>query len=180
MKKDLSYALTCLCFTTMIGGAVYEHLNMVPTWSAAPPLSLSMFQGEYGLKPETFWMLIHPVNIALFAITLLLHWRTTRRTVVLSVFSLYVVVLLITGLYFVPELISIMTTPFSPTTDPGLTQRASLWETLSLVRLGALLLMAVFLFLGLAKPAAKLSSSNVGAAKKAPVKRESIPQFTGS
>jgi hypothetical protein len=60
MKKDLIYALTCLCFTIMIGGAVYEHLNIVPQWSAAPPLSLSMFQGEYGLKPGTFWMVIHP------------------------------------------------------------------------------------------------------------------------
>jgi hypothetical protein len=41
MKKDLLYALTCLAFAIIIGGAVYEHLNVVPQWAAAPPVSLS-------------------------------------------------------------------------------------------------------------------------------------------
>ncbi len=171
MKKDLFYALTCLCFIIMIGGAVYEHLNVVPKWAAAPPLSLSMFQGKYGLKPEIFWMLIHPVNIILFTVTLILHWRTARKKTVLSIFALYMAVLVITSLYFVPELISIITTPFSTTADAGLTKRASLWETLSLVRLGCLLLMAVFLLLGLTKPTHRLSHSN-GTATKGQLGRE--------
>jgi hypothetical protein len=165
MKKDLFYALTCLCFTIMIGGAVYEHLTVVPQWAAAPPHSLSMFQGEYGLKPQAFWMLIHPVNLVLFAITLALHWKTARKGTVLSIFGLYVSVLLITALYFVPELLRIITTPFSTTTDADLTKRASLWETLSLVRLSILLAMAVVLFLGLAKPATRLSAGNRNALK---------------
>jgi hypothetical protein len=180
MKNDLFYALTCLCFSIMIGGAVYEHLNVVPKWSAAPPLSLSMFHGDFGLKPEAFWILIHPVNILLFIITLVLHWKTARRKTVLSIFALYVVVLVITRMYFVPELISIITTPFSPAADPGLTQRASLWETLSLVRMGALLLMAVGLFLGLTKPAHRLTHANGGTTKREPTRKEPAIQFTKS
>jgi hypothetical protein len=52
---------------------------------------------------------------------------------------------------------------------PGLTQRASLWETLSLVRLGVLLVMAVVLFLGLTKGAHRLSPATTGAKRKEPV-----------
>ena len=155
MKKNLFYALTCLSFIIMIGGAVYEHLNVVPKWSAAPPLSLSMFQGQYGLKPELFWMLIHPVNLVLFVITLVLHWKTARQKTLTGVFALYVAILVITSVYFVPELISLTTTPFAETVDPALVNRASRWEALSLVRLGVLHLMAVFLLLGLALPAVR-------------------------
>jgi hypothetical protein len=168
MKKDILYALTCLCFCIMIGGAVYEHLNVVPQWSAAPPASLSMFQGEYGLKPERFWMLIHPVNMVLFSLTLIFHWRTARQKTVLSVFSLYVAVLLITALYFVPELLSIVQTAYVQTVDADHVRRASLWETLSLVRLGVLLVMAVFLLLGLARSPIKKV-----AVEGHPVKRKS-------
>jgi cytochrome bd-type quinol oxidase subunit 2 len=172
MKKDLFYALTCLCFTIMIGGAVYEHLNVVPQWSAAPPHSLAMFQGEYGLKPETFWMVIHPVNFVLFIITLVLHWKTARRKTVAGVLLLYTAIIVITAIYFVPELISIISTPFSTTADAGLTQRASRWETLSLVRLGVLLVMAVVLFLGLTKEAHRLSPAT-GSVKR----KEAVPDY---
>jgi hypothetical protein len=151
MKRDLLYALTCLCFSIMIGGAVYEHLTIVPKWSAAPPLSLSMFQGTYGLKPELFWKLIHPVTLALFALTLFTHWKTERRKNILTALSSYFLILVITAFYFVPELLAITTTPFAQKTDPDLTRRAGAWEMWSLVRLGVLLLLAMQLFLGLAK-----------------------------
>ncbi len=155
MKRDLLYAATCLAFTIMIGGAVYEHLVLVPKWAAAPPVSLSMFQGTYALKTEIFWMLIHPVNLVLFISTLVVHWRSLRRKNLLIVVSVYLLILIITSIYFVPELISIITAPFSATADAGLTYRAGLWEILSLVRLGVLLILAMILFLGLTKSARK-------------------------
>lgn len=151
MKKDLLYSISCLMFIIVIGGAVYEHLNIVPTWSEAPPLSLSMFQGQYGLNPELFWMLIHPVNLVLFALNLIIHWKTDRRKNILIVFTSYLLILGITAIYFVPELISITTTPFATTIDADLTRRASLWETLSLVRLAVLVVLSVILLLGLTK-----------------------------
>lgn len=151
MKKDLLYSVTCIAFIIVIGGAVYEHLNVVPVWSAAPPVSLSMFQGEYGLKPELFWMIIHPVNLFLLVATLLLHWKSARRRNILIVLLSYVGILAITAVYFVPGLVSIISTPFSDVVDAGLTRRASLWESLSLVRLSVLVLLSVVLLLGLTK-----------------------------
>ncbi|RYY23476.1 MAG: hypothetical protein EOO04_14250 [Chitinophagaceae bacterium] len=151
MKKELLYAITCLAFCTIIGGAVYEHINIVPVWSAAPPISLSMFQGEYGMKQEYFWKFIHPVNLLLFIVTLIVHWRSTRRKTILAVLGGYLTILIITSIYFVPELIQITTTAFSKTADNHLTSRASLWETLSLVRLVILIVLSLVLFLGLTK-----------------------------
>jgi hypothetical protein len=151
MKKDLLYSATCLAFALMAGGAAYEHLNVIPAWSAALPASLSMFQGAHGLKLELFWMVIHPVNLLLFLFTLAAHWRSDRRKNIVAVLAGYIFVLLVTSLYFVPELISLITTPFSRTPDPELTRRASRWEVLSLVRLAVLLMLAVGLLLGLTK-----------------------------
>ncbi len=151
MKKDLLYAVTCIAFIIVIGGAVYEHLNVVPVWSAAPPLSLSMFQGEFGLKPELFWMIIHPVNLLLFCICLAVHWKTARRKPLLTVFIGYFLILVITAIYFVPELISIISTPLATNIDEQLTGRASVWEKLSLARLTTLVLMSIVLLLGLTK-----------------------------
>ena len=151
MKRDLVYAIACLAFAIIIGGAVYEHLNVVPVWAAAPPVSLSMFQGEYGLKPETFWKFIHPVTLVLFAQALIVHWKSPRRKPILIAFIGYAAILAITAVFFVPELLSITSTSFATTIDPSLTRRASLWETLSLVRLGVLITLAVILLTGLAK-----------------------------
>ena len=159
MRKDLLYAISCFAFIIIGGGAVYEHINMVPTWSAAPPISLSMFQGEYGLKGELFWMMIHPVNLVLLILCLIFHWRSERRKSLLIVIGNYVLILVITTVYFVPELMSILNTPFATSTDADLTRRASLWETLSLVRLGILVVLSMILLMGLTKNRSRLGTA---------------------
>ena len=169
MKKDIIYSIACLSFAIIIGGAVYEHLNVVPQWAAAPPVSLSMFQGEYGLKPDLFWKIIHPVTILLFTLSLIIHWRSDRRKNLSIVFIGYAIILLITTIYFVPELISITTTPFAAVADLELTHRASLWEMLSLVRLGVLFILAIILFTGLTRANQPLS-----------VPKQSEPKFNPS
>ena len=151
MKKDLIYSFLCLAFAIIIGGAVYEHLNVVPKWALAPPVSLTMFQGEYGLKPELFWKLIHPVNLLLFGLTLSLHWKSPRKKNILIVLASYVAILVITAFYFVPELISITTSAVADNADVDLIRRAGLWETLSIIRLAVLVILCMVLFTGLTK-----------------------------
>lgn len=153
--KNLLYSLVCLCFAIVIGAAVYEHLGVVPQWSAAPPASLSMFQGKYGLAAQNFWMPIHPVCLVLFLINLALFWKTDRKKPLLIPFTGYVVVLAITATFFVPELLSITGTPFSETTDAALTQRANRWEMLSIIRMIFLIGLAFVLFSGLTQSGEK-------------------------
>lgn len=149
--RNILYTLACLSFSIVIGGAVYEHIAVVPEWAAAPPLSLSMFQGPYGLNPAPFWKNIHPVTLLLLVISLVLCWKTERRNYLLLTLSGYIVILIITFVYFVPNLIDITGTPYAETTDALLTSRAKTWEIGSLVRLSMLILLAITAFLGLTR-----------------------------
>ncbi len=149
--KAILYAVASLSFSIVIGAAVYEHLAVVPQWSAAPPVSLSMFQGEYGLNAGAFWMPIHPVTLLLMIAALAAAWKTAGRTNLLITLAGYLVVIGITAIYFVPELLSITGTPFSETADPSLTRRAQLWELLSLVRLAFMVVLSMVMFLGLTR-----------------------------
>lgn len=149
--KELLYALACLSFATVFGAAMYEHVGVVPRWSAAPPASLTMFQGKYGLNAGPFWMLIHPVTLVLIITTLVVFWKTGRRIHLLLPLSVYLAILIATATYFVPQLLSIVQTPISDTADAALTARAQTWETLSLLRMGVLAVLIVYMMLGLGK-----------------------------
>jgi hypothetical protein len=151
LLRNIIYAFACLSFSIVIGGAVYEHMGVVPKWVAAPPASLSMFQGTYGLDPSGFWIIIHPVTLLLFSVTLILVWQSKSRPFLLVTFGGYIVILIITFIFFVPELIAITGTGYSGNIDNSLVQRAKLWETLSLIRLFFLVVLSIVLFLGLTR-----------------------------
>ena len=151
MVRTLLIILSCISFIVVMGGATYEHVAVVPVWISAVPASLAMFQGEYALAPWNFWIPIHPITVTLLVIALIANWRTPRRGYVLMTLIGYLAILAVTFAYFVPELLSLIKTAYSPTVDAELTRRAGLWETLSLVRLGCLFALAVVLLLGLSK-----------------------------
>ena len=153
MLRTLILILGCISFIIVIGGATYEHLALVPVWAKAVPASLSMFQGEYGLAAQNFWIPIHPVTIVLLVVGLVANWRNARRGYIIATLTGYLAILAITAIYFVPELLAITQSAFSSNVDADLTRRANRWETLSLVRLGVLIVLAIVLQLGLIKPA---------------------------
>ena len=149
--KSVIYARACLSFSVVVGAAIYEHVAVVPGWSAAPPASLSMFQGKYGLNPTPFWIAIHPVTLVLLAAALVLFRKTGSWPYLLTTIIGYVMVLVITFAHFVPELIAITGTPYSENIDDSLTERAAQWEALSLVRLSFLVVLAVIGIAGLGR-----------------------------
>ncbi|MGC4231973.1 MAG: hypothetical protein QM594_03095 [Niabella sp.] len=149
--ENIIYALACLSFAVVVGAAIYEHIAVVPGWSAAPPASLSMFQGKYGLNPTPFWKAIHSVTLLLLAAAIILFWKTGSKAYLLITSVGYIIVLMITFAYFVPELIAITSTSYSENIDDFLTKRAKQWEVLSLVRLSFLIILAITAFLGLTK-----------------------------
>jgi uncharacterized membrane protein len=147
--KNFLYALTCLSFSVIIGAAIYEHIALWPAAFSEPPKSLSVFQGPYRLNAGAFWQSVHPVTLLLFVITLILNWRASRRKNMLIALVGYVLILIATFIYFVPELLELTGTPYSDTVDRSLQERGSLWITLSLVRGGILIILAFNLLLGL-------------------------------
>ena len=150
--RDFLYALTCLSFSAIIGAAIYEHTALWPAAFAEPPKSLTVFQGPYRLNAAPFWQSIHPVTILLFIITLAVSWRTHRRKIILITLAGYLLILIATFIYFVPELLELTGTPYSDRVDTSLQERGNLWVTLSLVRGGILIILAFNLLLGLTEP----------------------------
>jgi len=150
--KDLLLILASICFTIIVGAATYEHLAVIPQWSAAPPASFSLFQGEYRLQAEYFWIPIHPITVLLMVGALITNRKNPRKKNILTVLIGYLVILAITYVYFVPQLMSFMHTPYQDTMDESLLAKASMWETLSLVRLVFLFILSYILLSALTKP----------------------------
>lgn len=143
--------LASISYTIVLGGATYEHLSVVPQWSAAPPLSLTMYQGEYALNSIHFWPPMHLLTLTSMVVALALHWRAPARRYVAAALAAYLLVIAVTAVYFLPELNAITHTPYQPVVDAALTERAGTWEALSLVRLMAMVVIAAVLLQGLTK-----------------------------
>ncbi len=148
MIRKLLLILGSISFIVVIGGATYEHLGIVPVWASAAPASLTMFQGEYAIQPQRFWIPIHPITLVLLTLALIANWRAASRNFILITLVGYILILATTFVFFVPELMSITRSAFNQTIDVELTARAGMWETLSLVRLGALYLLAIVVLTG--------------------------------
>ena len=150
--RNFIYALSCLSFCVIVGAAIYEHTALWPAAFSEPPRSLTVFQGPYALNAAMFWMPVHPVTLLLLVVTLVFTWKTERKKNVLITVAGYVAILLITFTFFVPELIDLTGTPYSDTADQSLQVRGSRWITLSLIRAGVLICLAITLLTGLTKP----------------------------
>lgn len=150
-SRNIFYVLACISYCLIIGAGVYEHFSVWPVAFSEPPKSLMMFQGGYALQSEVFWKLVHPFTIGLMLVTLGLNWKTERKKHILIALGTYITALIVTFIYYVPELLSITGTPFAATVDEGLRERGSLWITLSEIRLGFIFVSAFILILRLTK-----------------------------
>jgi hypothetical protein len=149
--KNFTMIIACMCLMTVFGAGVYEHVVLVPKWSAAPPSSLLMFSGPYGIHAEDFWMPIHPITLFFLGGALIANWYSNRRRRILIVLGGYIIILAMTFGFFVPELITLIGTPYHDNVDPDLVRRASTWEALSLVRLVVIAILAFILLSALTK-----------------------------
>lgn len=159
--KNLIYALTCLCFSIILGAAIYEHIAVWPAAFAEPPKSLTMFQSAYKLNAAPFWMFIHPITLLLFIVTLILSWKSKRRKYVFIPMIIYIIILIATFSFFVPQLTSIVNTAYSETVDKNLQNQGNMWIILSIIRALILFALAITLFFGLTKHEAAIANNKV-------------------
>ncbi|MBC7884912.1 MAG: DUF1772 domain-containing protein, partial [Saprospiraceae bacterium] len=94
--------------------------------------------GDYGLHEENFWMLVHPIAILTTILALILNWRLmSRRRLILLAFGIYILVILTTAVYFVPELIAFADSSNNKTvTADQWLQRGQTWQYFSWIRGG--------------------------------------------
>ncbi len=139
----LTLSMLCLGWGVLCGAVVYEHLAVIPQWTREPPVSLTMWNGPFGLKAERFWMAIHPLLLLLLAGALVLEWEHPQRRLWLGVTAgAYAVIIAATVAYYVPELLKLTREPQAPIPPPEWRRRARRWELWSFPRSALVLVLA--------------------------------------
>ena len=149
-----SLFLTVILWGTLLGGIAYSHLVYFPTYLSALPDSSVVVNGPYGLREARFWTTIHPLLILSLVLTLVLNWGLpSRRKLILISFAVYVVVIVVSLTYFVPELMAFERSPESSVTPAEWLARGQRWQRLSWIRGAVCYAASVPLLLALTKPA---------------------------
>jgi hypothetical protein len=143
LKRALFWLVTTTALYFLMNGAqIFETVLIVPQWTAAPPASLAMFQGEFGLDFKAFWIVFHSLHELTFILALVYCWRlrVVRRWMVVLLI-IHMAVRVWTVAYFAPTIIAFQSMPYSGMIDPVLVERAAQWRTMNIIRV--MLFMAV-------------------------------------
>lgn len=137
--RNISLFATVILWATLIGGIMYSHLAFMPSYLRNLPASASLVNGPYPVVDERFWMTFHPLLIISLAVSLALNWKLPhRRGLIGAAFGLYTAILVVTALFFVPELLAFAKSAQSDVPASEWMERGQRWEKLSWVR-GALM-----------------------------------------
>ncbi|MBO9611194.1 MAG: transposase [Dyadobacter sp.] len=143
---NMSLLITTVAYLLLNGAQLFETAVLVPVWTVAPPASLHLFQGPYGLDFKVFWIVAHSLHELTFLAALVLNWNIhSRRKILLVVLVLHVLVRAWTLLYFAPVIISFQQIPVSDTVDQILLQKAARWREMNLVRVAAFTILSFVL-----------------------------------
>lgn len=146
--------LSIVLWGTLLGGITYSHLVYFPAYLSALPASAVVVTGPYGLHEGVFWMTIHPLLILSLIVTLVLNWRWPSRRKLISIsLAIYVLVLVVTQLYFLPELFAFQRSAGSSVSPAEWFARGQRWQRLSWIRGAVCYAGFVPLLFALTKPA---------------------------
>jgi hypothetical protein len=151
--NTLFLMISIVLWGTLLGGILYSHLVYFPVYLSALPESAVVTTGPYGLREGIFWMLVHALLIPSLIVTALVNWNwKARRKLIGITLLLYLLALVATGLYFVPELIAFANSPNSTVSRAEWLARGQRWQLFSWIRGGFMYAGIVPLLLALAKP----------------------------
>lgn len=153
-----SLFLAVILWGTLLGGIAYSHLVYFPVYLSALPDSAVLVNGPYGLHEAIFWMTVHPLLILSLIVSLVLNWKSrSRRKLILISLALYFLVLVVTQIYFLPELMAFEQSPESNISPSEWLARGQRWQRLSWIRGGVMYAALLPLLLALTKPGSKES-----------------------
>ncbi len=123
-----SLVLLCISMAGSIGGGLYEHLVLVPLWSASPPQSLSVIQPNTGVPLQIFWIPIHAAITLFVILSLVFNWKDlpVRRLLFIGLGS-YIIMRLWSAFYFIPEMLSFQRIPLDSPPSAELSARVANW-----------------------------------------------------
>lgn len=161
-RGTYSLFLSIILWGTVLGGIVYSHLVYFPVYLSALPDSAVVVNGPYGLHEAVFWMTIHPLLILSLIVALVLNWKSESRRKLISIsFAIYFLVLVVTQIYFIPELIAFAESTKSTVLPSEWLARGQRWQRLSWIR-GAVMYAGILpLLLALTKTVSNKSEQSV-------------------
>ncbi|HEX8564486.1 MAG TPA: hypothetical protein VF648_02370 [Pyrinomonadaceae bacterium] len=144
----------------LLGGIVYSHIAFFPVYLSDLPNSAVVVNGKYAINEVPFWMTVHPLLILSLIIALALNWKfKARRKLIALSFGIYIVVLIVSAVYFVPELMAFAKSPESNLPASEWLARGHRWYNLSLIRGSWCFIGFVPLLIALSKPAVEPQTS---------------------
>lgn len=139
-----TYALmvSVVLWGVLIGGVVYSHIVVIPVFLSHLPDSSVVVNGKYGVQEIMFWMLIHPLTILSLIVSLAANRRDhSRRNMIVLSLLVYLVVIVATYIYFVPELLAFQNSPNLGGSEAEWLVRGDRWQHLSWIR-GTIMFLA--------------------------------------
>lgn len=132
----LSMFTAITLWAIIVGGVVYSHIAYFPSYLSHLPESNSLITGNYGIKDESFWILIHQLAILSTILALIINWKLkTRRKFILIPLGIYALALVATFVYFLPELRNFADSANNIAVTPAeWLQRGQSWQLLSWIR----------------------------------------------
>lgn len=151
--NTVSLMLSIILWGTLLGAIAYSHLVYFPVYLSHLPDSAIVVNGSYGLHDGIFWELIHPLLIFFLIIALVSNWRLKARRKFIGIsIALYVLALVATALYFVPELGNFANSPHLSVSPAEWLARGQRWQRLSWLRGAVIYIGFVPLLLALGVP----------------------------
>ncbi|HEY8560792.1 MAG TPA: hypothetical protein VIL74_10495 [Pyrinomonadaceae bacterium] len=144
---------------TLIGAIVYSHTAFLPAYLSDLPNSAIVVTGKYAVNEAPFWQTIHPLLILSLIAALALNWKfEARRRLIALTCVIYVCVLAVTAVYFLPELLAFAKSPESNLPASEWLARGHRWLYLSMIRGAVCFIGFVPLLAALAKPESEKSN----------------------
>jgi hypothetical protein len=151
--------LSIILYGVLLGGVVYSHIVFFPVYLSHLPESAVLTNGEYALHEENFWLLIHPLLVMSLIVALALNWRDTfRRKLIAATLGVYILVLVVSSLYFIPQLGEFRESLRTGGSAVEWMARGSHWQHMSWIRGGTLFVFSIPLLFALTDP--KRSDAN--------------------
>jgi hypothetical protein len=124
------WSLILLCFSMAgaIGGGLFEHIVLIPLWSASPPSSFSIIQPGTGVPLQNFWIPVHIAITIFIFLSLFLSWKEpkVRRLLLLGLCS-YIVMRVWSGFFFIREMLAFQKIPLDSPPSAELSARVASW-----------------------------------------------------
>lgn len=127
--------MSVVVWGVLLGGIVYSHLVYFPVYLGGLPDSAVLVNGPHALNEGRFWMMIHPIAILSLIVSIALNWRhSPRRNLVLITLGAYILVIIVTSIYFLPELFAFAESQRSSISSAEWLARGNRWQYLSWMR----------------------------------------------